>query len=267
MSTHFVDVVDAEDRSHPLPVAVDRIHHHHPSAVAVVAGQTLLVALPDNHQTRWAVVQIPGLVAVVQSQEEQAVAQEAGQTLVQEVAGQTPEDHLVAGQMPAVAVARQTPEDHLEAGQTLEADQILLLAEGQTPAAQAVRQTPGDPVACQMPEAAAELQILEALRARQEERHKSHRTCRRASLVRHNEGSSWSPSRDVGPHQRPHRRQHIVLSTPRIKIEVISFIDDPTHRHSSSEILVGPHDDVRIEQASKQIDIARRHRGAPARCR
>jgi hypothetical protein len=80
--------------------------------------------------------------------------------------------------------------------------------------------------ACQMPEAVAVLQILEVLRARQEERHRSHRTCRRASLVRRIEGSSWSPSRNGGPNRRPLPGQHIVLPTPRIKIEV-EFVHQP----------------------------------------
>ena len=176
------------------------------------------------------------------------------QALVEEVQIQEPEAEVQI-QAPEVALrrlvavgARQTLEVHREAVRIQAVDQIHHLAVGQIQAAQAVRhtlevlavrqnpgvqavrhtleapavrQTPEVPVACQMPEAAAGPQIPEVPQAHPEERHKSHRTCRRASLVRHNEGSSWSPSRDGGPHRRPHRRQHIVLSTPRIKIEVV----------------------------------------------
>lgn len=144
----------------------------------------------------------------------------------------------VEARKPAVAGAGQTLEDPLEADQTPQAagqihhhpavGHIPAQAAGQTPEVPVAGQTPEAPgAACRRLVAEAEAQIQGAPQALQEERHKSHRTCRRASLVRRNEGSSWSPSRDGGP--TPHRRQHTVVCTPRIKNEVASM-----HRHIKS---------------------------------
>jgi hypothetical protein len=130
---------------------------------------------------------------------------------------QTLKVHLEADQtLKAHLEADQTLKAHLEADQTLAARQILAVqvadqtpevpVADQTPAVPAAVQTPEVPAVCQKQAAEEEPRIREAPQARQAERHKSHRTCRRASLVRRNEGSSWSPSRDDGPTPRPPRR-------------------------------------------------------------
>lgn len=196
------------------------------------ADQILVTAVVGQIPEQEAADQILVMAAVGQTLPLEAAGQTpaqeaAGQTLPQ-AAGQTPEVPLAAAQKPAAEEGRQIQEVPLAVPQIQEVGHIHHLAVGQTLAA---------PAAYQMLEAAVEPQIQVAPQARPEERRKSHRTCRRASLVRRNEGSSWSPSRHGGPNRRPHRRQHTVLSTPRIKIEV-EFV----RRQPSTSFEFQPHD-------------------------
>ncbi len=213
-------------QTHLEPEAAGQTHLH------PAAGQTLpeLEAVGQTHLHLAASQTLPEPEAAGQTHLHPA----AGQTLPGlEAAGQTLPGLEAAGQTHLHPAADQILPEPEAAGQTLhhpEVDQIqaqeaahqnlAVQVVGQIQAPEAVGQTLADQVACQMPEAAVGLQILEVPQAHQEERHRSHRTCRRASLVRRIEGSSWSPSRDGGPSHRPPRRQHTVLPTPRIKIEV-----------------------------------------------
>jgi hypothetical protein len=234
-----------------------RIHHQ--------AEVRILVKAAERHTHHLAEVQIQAQevverhillrLAADQIQEQEAVERHillrlaADQMQGAVEARQTLADLLVEDQIHHLAEVqiRHLVEDqihHLVEDQIhhLVEDQIHHLVEiqihhlvGQTLAAQAEGQTPAVPVVCQMPEAVEGLQIQEVPPVRQEERHKSHRTCRRASPVRRNEGSSWSPSRVGGPNRRPHRRQHTVVSTPWIKIEVVvhSSMTKPTGQRRS----------------------------------
>jgi len=194
-----IPVLEAADHT-LVPEAADQ------TPVPGAAGQTPVPEAVDQTPVPEAADQTPVPEAAGQTLAPAAV----GQTLAPAAVGQTLEVRQAAARKPAAVAADQIQTAHPEADQ-IPADQIHRLAAGQTLAA---------PAAYQKPEAAAGPQIQEVPQARPEERRKSHRTCRRASLVLRNEGSSWSPSRHGGPNRRPHRRQHTVLCTPRIKIEV-----------------------------------------------